>query len=362
MSQELLQYIKAARGQGMSNEQIVQSLTAAGWRVHDVLDIVAEPSRATTGEPIITVDRISKNYGGKVQALDNISLQVQQGGVTAILGPNGAGKTTLIRILTTLLKPTSGRATVAGYDVIYHAQELRSIIGLAGQYAAVDEILTGRENLEMVAKLYHMGSHEAKMRAAELLRDFHLEDAADRTLKTYSGGMRRRLDLAASLIIRPKVLFLDEPTTGLDPQSRFALWDVIRSLVAGGTTVLLTTQYLEEADQLAQYIFVVDHGRIIAQGTANDLKRQAGGDVLELHMAQHSDTARAAELIKSFGQEAPHTDLERGVITMTVSGGATVLVNAIRKLDEAHIKLVDVMLRRPSLDDVFIKLTGHEAK
>jgi ABC-2 type transport system ATP-binding protein len=206
-----------------------------------------------------------------------------------------------------------------------------------------------------------LNKNEAKARAKELLHEFGLEDAADRPLKTYSGGMRRRLDLAASLIIRPKVLFLDEPTSGLDPQSRFALWDVIRDLVKGGTTVLLTTQYLEEADQLAQHIFVIDLGRIIAQGSANDLKRQAGGDVLELHVSDHAEAARAAELIEPFGDEEPHVDMERGIVTVPVSSGATALIGAARALDESSIQLSDLMLRRPSLDEVFIKLTGHSA-
>ncbi len=362
--QEIALYVQEARARNMNDEQIMLALLGAGWRVNDVVDIIASPARALSTENIVEVRNLSKNYGGKtkVQALDNISLNVKKGGVTAILGPNGAGKTTLVRTLATLLKPTSGTAVVAGFNVVEDAQALRSVIGLAGQYAAVDEILTGRENLEMVCRLYHLNKAQTKVRVAELLKEFNLEEAADRTLKTYSGGMRRRLDLAASLVIRPKVLFLDEPTTGLDPQSRFALWDVIRDLVEGGTTVLLTTQYMEEADQLANYIFVIDHGHIIAQGTPNELKNQTGGDVLELHVTEHTNAAKAGELIKQFGQGEPHIDRDRGIVTMPVSGGAGVLVNVVRALDEVNIKLTDIMLRRPSLDDVFIKLTGHSTQ
>jgi ABC-2 type transport system ATP-binding protein len=362
----LQEYIKNAKGHGMNNEQIISELTKAGWQVHDLLDLVAEPAEIVVtpkfqpdGKSIITVEGVSKNYGTEVKALDNVSLQIHQGQVTALLGPNGAGKTTLIRILTTLLQPTSGKATVAGLDVVRDAQNLRSVIGLAGQYAAVDETLTGRENLEMFGRLYHLPKKIAQTRASELLKQFNLEDAADRTLKTYSGGMRRRLDLASSLVIRPRVLFLDEPTTGLDPRSRFALWDVIRDLVADGTTVLLTTQYLEEADQLAKYIFVIDHGKIITEGTADELKNQTGGDILELHLADHAFVAKAAELVKDLGTEEPHTNPNTGVVTVPVDGGAAVLVDAIRKLDTAGLKLKDIMLRRPSLDDVFMKLTGH---
>jgi ABC-2 type transport system ATP-binding protein len=239
---------------------------------------------------------------------------------------------------------------------------VRSIIGLAGQNAAVDEVLSGRENLEMFARLYNMPKRAAIARAQELLAQFDLVEAGDRPLKTYSGGMRRRLDLAASLIIRPKILFLDEPTTGLDPRSRFLMWEVIRDLVKGGTTLLLTTQYLEEADQLANYIFVIDHGHIIAKGTPDELKNQAGGDILELHTSEHAEVDRIADAIKPFGDEAPLANKDTGIVTMAVSQGAKMLIDVIRVLDTAGLKITDIRLRRPSLDDVFMKLTGHSAE
>ncbi len=366
----LTSYITQARSQGMNNEEIIEELIKAGWKTHEILSIVLEhalpvpvpgaSSAANSGE-IISVRGITKAYD-QLKALDNVSLTVKRGGVTALLGPNGAGKTTLVRVLTTLLSPTSGQATVNGFDVVSHAQQLRSSIGLAGQYAAVDEILSGRENLEMVARLYRLSPSESKNRAAELLKQFDLQDAADRPAKTYSGGMRRRLDLAASLVIKPKMLFLDEPTTGLDPRSRFILWNIIRDLVAGGTTVLLTTQYLEEADQLAQYIFVLDHGHIIAQGTADELKRQVGGDVLELHLTDHQETEKAAGLIKNFGSGQPLANPATGVVTMPTDQGASILVEVVRQLDSQHLKISDIILRRPSLDDVFMKLTGHSTE
>lgn len=355
----LTQYIKGARQAGMSNDQVIESLTNAGWQIRDIIDIVVERELPHSSESIISVRNISKVFG-KLKALNNVSLDVKRGTVTALLGPNGAGKTTLVRVLSTLLTPSEGTATVAGFDAVRNAQELRSVIGLSGQSAAVDDILTGRENLEMVGRLYHLSSKDAKARASELLAQFDLTDAADRVLKTYSGGMRRRLDLAASLVAKPKILFLDEPTTGLDPRSRFTLWNVIRDLVKDGTTVLLTTQYLEEADQLADYIFVIDHGKIIAQGTADDLKRQVGGDVLELHMTHHADADRAAELIRQYSENGqPHADAGSGIVTMPTSRGASILVDVIRLLDASRLMLSDVMLRRPSLDDVFMKLTGH---
>lgn len=312
-------------------------------------------------EHIISVNAVTKAFP-KLRALDHVNLTVKPGTITALLGPNGAGKTTLVKILATLSTPTEGTATVVGLDVVKDAQTLRSQIGLAGQYAAVDEFLSGRENLEIVGRLYQLPRLQAKARAAELLKQFSLEEAADRTLKTYSGGMRRRLDLAASLIIQPKVLFLDEPTTGLDPRGRFGLWNVIRELVKAGTTVLLTTQYLEEADQLADNIFVIDHGKIIAEGTPDELKRKIGGEVLELHVAKHSEAQQVADLIHPLGSETPAVDQETGIVTMSTPEGTSVLIEAIRRLDAAHLGILDVTLRRPSLDDVFMKLTGQKAE
>jgi ABC-2 type transport system ATP-binding protein len=371
MAHPLISYVEEARSHGMTNKQIIDALTNAGWHIHDVagvfLDHLNAPGRVEVPHPgsedsIITVRNVSKVYGHTVKALDNVSLDVKRGSVTALLGPNGAGKTTLVRILTTLLNHDQGMVRVAGFDVIHNAQALRSVIGLAGQYAAVDESLTGRENLEMVGRLYHLDSKSARQRATELLRQFDLEDAADRSLKTYSGGMRRRLDLAASLVIRPRILFLDEPTTGLDPRSRFALWHVIRELVQDGTTVLLTTQYLEEADQLAHKIFVIDHGRIIAQGTADELKNQVGGDVLEIHVSDQNQLESAKAIVAEFGSEEPRVNPDTNIITVPVSGGASVLVDAVRGFDAAQIKISDIVLRRPSLNDVFMTLTGHTAE
>ncbi|HZZ99233.1 MAG TPA: ATP-binding cassette domain-containing protein [Candidatus Paceibacterota bacterium] len=364
----LLDYIRQAQRQGLSVERILAELTAAGWRPSEVVEILLnhlnfqqpQSSPKIDSEHIISVHGVSKAYG-QLKAVDNVDLTIKQGAVTALLGPNGAGKTTLVRMMTTLLVPDAGDISVAGYDVVSQAQQLRSVIGLTGQYAAVDETLTGRENLEMVGRLYHLPAKQARERATELLEEFNLTDAGNRTLKTYSGGMRRRLDLAASLIIKPEVLFLDEPTTGLDPRSRFELWHVIRQLVEGGTTVLLTTQYLEEADQLANYIYVIDHGHIIAQGTADDLKRQVGGDVLELHMNNHHDAPRAGKILRPFGKEEPVIDTETGLVTVPVTG-ASVLPEVVRVLDGAGLKLSDIILRRPSLDDVFMKLTGHRTE
>ncbi len=375
---ELREYIEIARKQGLSNEEIMQNLIGVGWQVHEVVDIVldrmphvsASLPMPVPNSHIISVRNVSKFYG-KVHALQDVSLDVRKGSVTALLGPNGAGKTTLVRSMTTLLKPDKGTITIAGHDVVRDAQKLRSIIGLAGQSAAVDEILTGRENLEMVGRLYHLSKKDAKARAIELLKEFDLEDAADRTLKTYSGGMRRRLDLAASIVLKPKVLFLDEPTTGLDPRSRFTMWNVIRDLVRSGTTVLLTTQYLEEADQLADTIFVINHGQIIARGTPDELKRQVGGDILEIRVTNHADVERVGEVIAKLGDGEGNgeagagelkTDVDTGIVTLPVSGGASILITALRDLDAAGIIISDIMLRRPSLDDVFMKLTGHVAE
>ena len=297
---------------------------------------------------------------GDVRALDGIDLTVERGQVVGLLGPNGAGKTTTVRILSTLLAPTSGRATVAGFDVVKQADEVRRSIGLTGQYAAIDEYLTGRENLRMFGGLYHLSPKYVKERSEELLDWFDLSDAADRPAKTYSGGMRRRLDLAASLVAQPSILFLDEPTTGLDPRSRLGLWDVINNLVAQGTTVLLTTQYLEEADQLAQDIVVIDHGRVIAHGTSEQLKDQIGGDRIEIHVTDSSRIDDAVRAVRSVSAGEPLVEDSR--VSAPVTGGSTVLVNAIRALDADGIEVSDLVLRRPTLDDVFMSLTGHAAE
>jgi ABC-2 type transport system ATP-binding protein len=297
---------------------------------------------------------------GPVAALAGLDLEVPEGSVLGLLGPNGAGKTTTVRILATLLRPDSGRATVAGLDVVTQAQDVRAVIGLSGQYAAVDEHLTGRENLILFGRLYRLTAAEARGRADELLTTFELVDAADRIIKSYSGGMRRRLDLACALIGRPRVLFLDEPTTGLDPRSRLALWDAIRARVRAGATVLLTTQYLEEADALADAIAVVDHGRIIARGTSDALKAQIGGERIEVVVHAAADLARAAALIASDDGERVIDDRARR-ITIPAHGGTQRLVQIVRDLDAAGIAIDDLALRRPTLDDVFLALTGHAA-
>lgn len=297
---------------------------------------------------------------GDVKALDGLDLIVPRGKVVGLLGPNGSGKTTTVRILATLLKATEGHAFVNGFDVHKQADEVRHSIGLTGQYAAVDEFLTGRENLRMFGDLYHLHPKYVKERSQELLEWFDLVDAADRPAKTYSGGMRRRLDLASSLIAKPSILFLDEPTTGLDPRSRLGLWGVIESLVSEGTTVLLTTQYLEEADKLADDIVVIDHGRVIAHGTAEQLKDQIGGDRLEVTVAVPEDVDRAqGALTPIFSGDSMVVE---STVSGPVSGGSKVLVEAVRALDSQSIGIADLALRRPTLDDVFLSLTGHSAE
>lgn len=313
-----------------------------------------------SNRPAIIAEGLQKHYG-KTHALDGLDLVAEEGTVLGVLGPNGAGKTTAVRILTTLLKPDAGHAEVAGLDVVKDADALRSRIGLAGQYAAVDEYLTGYENLKMFGQLYHLSGAVSKRRANELLERFDLVDAAGRTVKTYSGGMRRRLDLAASLIVTPPVIFLDEPTTGLDPRGRLAMWDVISGLVSEGTTVLLTTQYLEEADQLANQIMVVDHGRVIAKGTADELKTQVGGERLEITLARGGDLNAARQAVSSYSAGEIQTDVATRRLVVPVARGAQLLASVVRDLDAAHIALDDLALRRPTLDDVFLTLTGRAA-
>jgi ABC-2 type transport system ATP-binding protein len=315
-----------------------------------------------SGGPAILVEGLTKSFG-EVHALRGIDLSVPRGTVLGVLGPNGAGKTTAVRILTTLLRPDGGRAMVEGYDVVRDAAAVRRSIGLAGQSAAIQEELTGRENLEIIGRLYHLSWPRARSRATELLEQFGLSDAADRSAKNYSGGMQRRLDLAASLVGQPQVLFLDEPTSGLDPRSRLGMWDIIRSLVAGGTTLLLTTQYLDEADELADEIVVIDHGLVIAAGTAEELKGRVGGDVVEFTVPDRRRVADAVAAIAKIGEGEPHADQETGVVNVGVGGrGSDALIDAVRSLDAAGIETHGLGLRRPSLDDVFLALTGHAAE
>jgi ABC-2 type transport system ATP-binding protein len=304
-----------------------------------------------------------KSRKNTVRALDGIDLEVPEGSVLGLLGPNGAGKTTAVRVLTTLMRPDAGSARVLGHDVVKEADTVRSLVGLSGQYAAVDELLTGRENLWMFGRLYRLSSQQAKQRAAELLDIFDLTEAADRILKTYSGGMRRRLDLAGSLVAHPKVLFLDEPTTGLDPRSRLDLWQIIRDRVSEGVTILLTTQYLEEADELADSIVVVDHGSVIARGTADELKAKVGGERIEVVVHEPDETYQALELLTAALEitdpESTTLDKHSKRLTMPAPGGSEALVAVIRTLDGAGIRIADIGLRRPTLDDVFLSLTGH---
>jgi ABC-2 type transport system ATP-binding protein len=312
-------------------------------------------------QPAIHAEGLHRRFGA-TEALRGLDLEVAEGTVLALLGPNGAGKTTAVRVLTTLLRADAGSATVTGLDVVRDADRLRARIGLTGQYAAVDERLTGRENLEMFGRLYGLRKADARRRADELLERFALTDAANRTAKTYSGGMRRRLDLAASLIVSPPVIFLDEPTTGLDPRSRLGVWQLVNELVREGATLLLTTQYLEEADHLSDRIAVMDHGRVIAEGTADALKGRVGGERIEVLAADASRLGELRHILAAQGCGECQVDEERGWLAVPVMGGTASLANVMRDLDAARLPVSEIGLRRPTLDDVFLALTGHSAE
>jgi daunorubicin resistance ABC transporter ATP-binding subunit len=310
-----------------------------------------------TTRAMVTLDGVSKSFGSAV-ALSEVDLAVEPGTVCALLGPNGAGKTTLVRILTTLLRPDRGRATVAGCDVVTDAGRLRPLIGLAGQYAAVDELLTGRENLELVGLWYHLSRADYRRRATEVLDRLSLRDVGDRLVRTYSGGMRRRLDIGAALLARPPVLFLDEPTTGLDPRTRNDLWAFVDELVAAGTTVVLSTQYMEEAERLAHQVAVLDNGRVIAAGSPDELKKSAGGDVLEARVARAADLGAAATLLGELARADPRVEMDNQRLRVPTGGGTGLLIAAGTRFADAGIELADLGIRRPTLTDVFLTLTG----
>ena len=311
--------------------------------------------------PQIEADGLSKRYG-EVRALDGFDLVADSGRVVALLGPNGAGKTTFVRMLATLVQPDAGRLYVSGVDVVRQPAAVRKVIGVAGQSAAVEPAMSGRENLEMVARLFGLDRGRSKRAAQRVLDDFSLNDAADRPVKTYSGGMRRRLDLGASLVGEPRLLLLDEPTTGLDPRSRIELWDAIRGLVERGTDILLTTQYLDEADQLASDIVIVDHGQVVASGTPAELKAKAGRDVVELHVRDDALLAPAGRALASFGVDAPVIDQTTRRVSIAVEDGTERLMDAVRTLDDLDVKVDDIALRRPTLDEVFLALTGKSSE
>jgi ABC-2 type transport system ATP-binding protein len=316
---------------------------------------------ASASDVAVRAEALVKTYGS-TRALDGIDFEIPTGTVLGLLGPNGAGKTTAVRILTTLLRPDSGRATVAGHDVQTDPDAVRRSIGLSGQYAAVDENLTGFENLYMVGRLYGKNKTDARTRSRELISRFGLDDAADRPAKTYSGGMRRRLDLAGALVGKPEVVLLDEPTTGLDPRGRLDTWEVIGELVADGTTILLTTQYLEEADRLADTILVIDHGKVLASGTADHLKAQVGGELLQIVVAEQADLEKTAKVLGEVGSGEPEVNAHSRDVHVLVDAGPKSLIEALRRLDAEGVAVLDVSLHRPSLDDVFLSLTGHAAE
>jgi ABC-2 type transport system ATP-binding protein len=317
-------------------------------------------SKDVMTQATIEAEGLQKHFG-ETHALRGVDFAVPEGTILGLLGPNGAGKTTAVRILTTLTKPDAGHAVVAGIDVLHHPAEARRRIGVAGQTASLDELLTGRENLAMVGRLYHLPGGEATRRADELLHRFDLDDAADRPTKTYSGGMRRRLDLAAALVARPPVLFLDEPTTGLDPRSRLSMWELIAELAQGGSTVLMTTQYLEEADRLADDIVVIDHGRVIARGTPTELKQRIGGERLVVTVAEGQSLERTASVLAAISEEQPHVDEPASSVSVPVADHTGVLTRVIRQLDAAGIEVDDAGFRTPTLDEVFLNLTGRPA-
>jgi ABC-2 type transport system ATP-binding protein len=328
-----------------------------------IMDASEAPQSGTDKEPgpsAFELQGIRKCYGA-VTALDGITLRAEEGRVFGLLGPNGSGKSTIVKVLSTLTTPSGGRATVKGLDVVRQPARVRELIGLAGQYAAVDEFQTGYENVYMTARLYGIGRLEARRRTAELLEELGLSEAAGREVSTYSGGMRRRLDLGASLVGRPQVLFLDEPTTGLDPKTRNDCWAMIRKLVTEGTSILLTTQYLEEADELADRIAVIDRGKVVAEGTSDELKTALGGDVIEFGLTSAADAVQAVALTTPFAKNAPSLDTSTQTVTVPVGSGSEDLMRVVQALNDAHIHVRDLALRRPSLDDVFLSLTGAVA-